>query len=193
MVPFVVGGGNDQSWPNGHALLSRYDKSSVGVVNIDAHLDVRPLKDGKTHSGSPFRQLLEEGLRGDHFVEFAAQGNQCSAIHAQYVLDQGGKIMWLSSLRVNLEIGSSHLVRRRDQLPNLLKRCWIHLAKISSSLLTLILSSEAIVRYHSIHHGLTSSGSERCSHDWIDLSRGIGYVFHRRQPSKCILHLHRPF
>lgn len=34
---------------------------SVGVVNIDAHLDVRPLKDGKVHSGSPFRLLLEDG------------------------------------------------------------------------------------------------------------------------------------
>lgn len=35
----------------------------VGIVNIDAHLDVRPLKENRTHSGSPFRQLLEEGLQ----------------------------------------------------------------------------------------------------------------------------------
>lgn len=56
------------------------------MVNIDAHLDVRPLKEGKTHSGSPFRQLLEDGrLSGKNFVEFAAQGNQCSATHVKYV------------------------------------------------------------------------------------------------------------
>ena len=97
-IPFVVGGGNDQSYPNGSALLDHAKgyvcaqspplspNSKVGIINIDAHLDVRPLKDGKTHSGSPFRQLLEdERFSGKNFVEFAAQGNQCSADHVAYI------------------------------------------------------------------------------------------------------------
>jgi formiminoglutamase len=57
-IPFVVGGGNDQSYPNASALLN-YSKS-VYVINIDAHLDVRPLKDNQVHSGSPFRLLLQD-------------------------------------------------------------------------------------------------------------------------------------
>ncbi|PRP81069.1 putative arginase, partial [Planoprotostelium fungivorum] len=100
VVPFVVGGGNDQSFPNGSALIESCEGQSVGVINIDAHLDVRPLKEGKTHSGSPFRQLMEEsGLEPQRFVEFAAQGNQCSATHVKYLTEKGGKIHWLSSLR----------------------------------------------------------------------------------------------
>ena len=58
-IPFVVGGGNDQSYPNASALLAQ--AKSVYVINIDAHLDVRPLKEGnQAHSGSPFRQLIED-------------------------------------------------------------------------------------------------------------------------------------
>ncbi len=56
------------------------------MVNIDAHFDVRPLKDGKAHSGSPFRLMLEDVLWAEargHFVEFASQGGQCSAEHAK--------------------------------------------------------------------------------------------------------------
>eukprot|EP01117_Protostelium_nocturnum_P006558 TRINITY_DN2362_c0_g1_i3.p1 TRINITY_DN2362_c0_g1~~TRINITY_DN2362_c0_g1_i3.p1 ORF type:complete len:250 (-),score=82.94 TRINITY_DN2362_c0_g1_i3:25-774(-) len=99
-IPFVVGGGNDQSFPNGSGLIDVFGKDNVGVVNIDAHLDVRPLKNGKTHSGSPFRQLIEEsGLSFKKFVEFAAQGNQCSAEHAAYVIDNGGEIVWLKDLK----------------------------------------------------------------------------------------------
>lgn len=60
-IPFVIGGGNDQSYPNALGMI-KATKGSVGVVNIDAHLDVRPLKDGKVHSGSPFRLLLENGI-----------------------------------------------------------------------------------------------------------------------------------
>jgi formiminoglutamase len=102
-IPFVIGGGNDQSYPNGYGLLKHYLKE-VGVVNIDAHLDVRPLKNDKAHSGSPFRQLIESPEfsapgSGNKFMEFAAQGSQCSAIHAKYVIDNGGEIVWLSQLK----------------------------------------------------------------------------------------------
>lgn len=58
-VLLSIGGSNDQSYPNVKSLLETYPSSRVGVINIDAHLDVRPLKDGKAHSGSPFRQMLE--------------------------------------------------------------------------------------------------------------------------------------
>jgi|JI10StandDraft_1071094.scaffolds.fasta_scaffold2170374_1 formiminoglutamase len=52
-----IGGSNDQSYPNVAALLGNAP-NKVGVINIDAHFDVRPLKEGKAHSGSPFRLML---------------------------------------------------------------------------------------------------------------------------------------
>ena len=98
--PFVVGGGNDQSYPNASALLERVGSSApVACVNIDAHFDVRPLKEGKVHSGSPFRLLLEDKrFQGCHFTEFATQGMQCSASHADYITQKGGKIVWLKEV-----------------------------------------------------------------------------------------------
>ena len=106
----------------------------IGVINIDAHLDVRPLKDGLAHSGSPFRQLLEDerfaaavnggtlAVDGDEgadgrssvqrqacplFAEFAAQGNQCSQQHADFVMQtHGQRIYWLSELRARIDADS---------------------------------------------------------------------------------------
>lgn len=95
-IPFVVGGGNDQSYPNASALLSHCAGQAVGVVNVDAHLDVRPTKDGQAHSGSPFRLLLEDPrFPGGNFVEFACQGSQCSKEHTDYVENKGARILWL--------------------------------------------------------------------------------------------------
>lgn len=101
-LPFVVGGGNDQSYPNARALLAHAAAlhRPVAVINIDAHLDVRPLKEGKVHSGSPFRQLLEdERFKPSRFVEFAAQGMQCSAVHADWLVQRGGRIVWLDAVK----------------------------------------------------------------------------------------------
>ena len=101
-LPIIVGGGNDQSFPNARALIEKFDTGRIGVVNIDAHLDARPLIEGKAHSGSPFRQLLEDkkfASDGGMFHEFAVQGNQCSHDHVKYVKSKGGQLTWLSYLR----------------------------------------------------------------------------------------------
>jgi len=97
-IPFVVGGGNDQSYPNAAGLLdfaSKTPGATIGVINIDAHFDVRPLKDNKAHSGSPFRQLLESNtfLSGaNRFIEFAAQASQCSVLHYNYIMESREKV-----------------------------------------------------------------------------------------------------
>lgn len=55
------------------------------------------------HSGSPFRLLLEtEGFKGENFVEFGAQGSQCSQEHADYVTNKNASIIWLSQMRNNV-------------------------------------------------------------------------------------------
>ena len=101
-LPIIIGGGNDQSFPNARALIETRHSGRIGVINIDAHLDARPLIDGKAHSGSPFRQLLEDHkFQGDKgiFHEFAVQGNQCSFDHAEYVKTKGGHLTWLSQIK----------------------------------------------------------------------------------------------
>ena len=99
-IPFVIGGGNDQSYPNARALIETRSGQQVGVINIDAHLDVRPLNSGQAHSGSPFRLLLEDSrFFADRFIEFAAQGSQCSREHANFVRQRNGRIIWLNEMQ----------------------------------------------------------------------------------------------
>jgi len=81
-------------------------------VNIDAHLDVRDLKNGQCHSGSPFRLLLNDpdfGKRNGNFIEFASQGLQCSAEHASWLVKKGGRIIWLDELRKGPTIKESFI------------------------------------------------------------------------------------
>lgn len=56
-VPIVLGGGHETAF--GH--FSGYAEAGLktSIFNLDAHADVRPLKNGKAHSGSPFRQAIE--------------------------------------------------------------------------------------------------------------------------------------
>lgn len=70
----VLGGGHDIAYPNGGALGAL--GSSVGIINFDAHLDVRPFVEQGRHSGSPFRQLIEDpnvNIPNGCFVEFGIQ------------------------------------------------------------------------------------------------------------------------
>lgn len=66
-------------------------------------MDVRPLKENKVHSGSPFRQLLQDcrfiACENAKFYEFASQPMQCSMEHVKFVKDNGGEIYWLSDIQ----------------------------------------------------------------------------------------------
>jgi formiminoglutamase len=107
-VPFVIGGGNDQSWSNGLGFLQYCLNNSYKplIINIDAHLDVRGLDDqGRIHSGCPFRMILEDprysSLQG-RFIEFSSQGSQCAAAHVKFVEDHNGTLVWMRQIRRKL-------------------------------------------------------------------------------------------
>ena len=55
--PIILGGGHETTY--GHFLGYATAGQKVHLLNLDAHADVRPLKDGLPHSGSPFRQAME--------------------------------------------------------------------------------------------------------------------------------------
>jgi formiminoglutamase len=57
----VIGGGHETAY--GHALGYLAHGRPVGLLNWDAHADVRLTLDGLGHSGSPFRQALDHPSR----------------------------------------------------------------------------------------------------------------------------------
>lgn len=94
----VLGGGHDTALPDGRALGKRVER--LGIVNVDAHVDVRiPTEDG-SHSGSPFRELIEDPTCcPDVLVEFGIQRFVASAHHIHYVRQQGHIVWMLDDIR----------------------------------------------------------------------------------------------
>jgi formiminoglutamase len=113
-VPVVLGGGHETAY--GHFLGYVAAGRPVGILNLDAHLDVRPYTDGHGHSGSPFRQALEHPsklLPGGHYVCLGAQPHSISRDHLQYVRDRGGVVRWAAEVRGSL---AEHFVEEHNRL-----------------------------------------------------------------------------
>ncbi len=99
-IVVALGGGHDVTYPlvqgfrNGLSGRDGQRGREAGLINVDAHLDVREKKNGKHHSGGSFRLLLEEGIvKGEHFAEIGIQSFAASRAHFDWVLQQGARIL----------------------------------------------------------------------------------------------------
>jgi len=88
ILPVILGGGHETSF--GHFLGYAMSEKPVTIINIDAHTDVRSLKNGLPHSGSPFRQAIEHnsGCCKAYHV-FGLNPASVSFIHYQYTKSAG--------------------------------------------------------------------------------------------------------
>jgi formiminoglutamase len=60
MFPIVLGGGHEIAFGHYNGIRSYLKKSkSIGIINFDAHLDIRPYPNGGS-SGTMFRQIYDE-------------------------------------------------------------------------------------------------------------------------------------
>jgi formiminoglutamase len=103
-VPVVLGGGHETAF--GHYLGYVRAGRPVAILNLDAHLDVRPCIDGRGHSGSPFRQALEHPTRplpGERYVCLGAQPSATSRAHLDFVRQRGGRVHWAAAVSRSLE------------------------------------------------------------------------------------------
>ncbi|WP_266079244.1 formimidoylglutamase [Haladaptatus caseinilyticus] len=90
--PVFLGGDNSLTYANAVHLLS--DESSLGVINFDAHLDVREVRESPT-SGTPYRQLFDSELGGglDAYACVGARHFETSTEYASFVREKGGEIV----------------------------------------------------------------------------------------------------
>lgn len=78
--PIVVGGGHDFGFPHALACLQNFPSKSISILNVDAHLDLRPAIP-KVSSGSPWYLLREHSAfssKKHKILEFGIQGH-CNA------------------------------------------------------------------------------------------------------------------
>lgn len=99
----ILGGGNDISYADGRAMSEVFGKDSWIGVNVDSHLDVR--SDQPRNSGTPYRQLLDEGLLlPRYFFEVGFQTHFCSPVYYNYLRDIGAHRISLEILRSRAEV-----------------------------------------------------------------------------------------
>lgn len=79
--PVFLGGDNSLTYPNARPLL---ESGSLGVVSFDAHFDCRA---GEPSSGTPYRQLFEDGL--DAFAVVGARHFENTTAYDEYLDGRG--------------------------------------------------------------------------------------------------------
>jgi formiminoglutamase len=102
-IPIVLGGGHETAY--GSFLGYVRAGMEVALLNLDAHLDVRPTLSGLGHSGSPFRQALEHPhrpLSGGRYACLGAQPHAVSREHLDYLRQRGGVVRWAEEVRGRL-------------------------------------------------------------------------------------------
>jgi len=93
IVPIVLGGDHSTSYATVAAACDRDDVESLGVIQFDAHQDLRHSHGGQPSSGVQFRELLESDaypeFMGEHFVQVGIRGFMNSREYMEYAADRG--------------------------------------------------------------------------------------------------------
>jgi len=92
MVPLILGGDHGTTYASVKALCNNIS-GKVGVIMLDAHLDVRISHHGEISSGTPFRRILEEipgkPVLPKNLVEVGINGWLSSKFATDYIKEKG--------------------------------------------------------------------------------------------------------
>lgn len=107
IVPIIIGGGHETAL--GHFLGYAESELPVSIFNLDAHADVRPLKEGKSHSGSPFREALEhESNCAETYLVAGLQPHSMAQVHLEFIKEKGGHHLFRDETNITSISGLFH-------------------------------------------------------------------------------------
>lgn len=78
IFPIALGGGHDMAYAHFmgiRAAIKDRAKKKIGIVNFDAHFDLRPVEE-QPNSGTPFNQIINALKQSDESVDYYAIGIQ---------------------------------------------------------------------------------------------------------------------
>ncbi len=103
-TPIVIGGGHDYGYPHIAAAADHFGAKEIGLINVDAHFDLRPFERGTMTSGSPYFRALEEGhILGANFTEFGLQEHCNDKSLLDYAKKKRVRSVFLSELPLDSE------------------------------------------------------------------------------------------
>lgn len=107
IVPIILGGGHETAF----AHFLGYAKSGLktSIFNLDAHTDVRPIKNGQAHSGSPFRQALEHGSNcAESYLVAGLQPHSVAKTHLRFIKEYDGHYLFRDETNITSISGFFH-------------------------------------------------------------------------------------
>ncbi|TBN02474.1 formimidoylglutamase [Hyunsoonleella flava] len=75
VFPIGMGGGHDIAYAHYMGLRQALPKKRIGIINFDAHFDLRPVE-SQPNSGTPFNEILKEFENKGEAVDYFAIGIQ---------------------------------------------------------------------------------------------------------------------
>ena len=111
----VLGGDNSVTRGGVHGLGKPLE--SVGLLTLDAHLDVRSTASGLTN-GNPVRALLEDGMKGQNIVQIGIQSFANSRSYSEFAKDSGVRQVGMEDV-----LGRGIVTVMTEALTSLSHRC----------------------------------------------------------------------
>ncbi|MBA2876634.1 formimidoylglutamase [Thermaerobacillus caldiproteolyticus] len=94
----ILGGDHSISFPAVSGFQKHWRK--VGVIQFDAHHDLRNLDDGGPTNGTPFRSLIESGtIKGSHLIQIGIRDFANSKTYTEYGKRHGVSIYTMKDVR----------------------------------------------------------------------------------------------
>jgi len=98
VIPIILGGDHSISFPSIAGFSSC--KGKTGIIQFDAHHDLRNLDDGGPSNGTPFRSLLENDvISGKQLIQIGIRNFMNARAYHDYAKEQGVTVYTMKDVR----------------------------------------------------------------------------------------------
>jgi formiminoglutamase len=98
----VITLGGDHSVSAAAIKAFQETRGRVGIIQFDAHFDLRNTEDGGPSNGTPFRQLIENGvITGDQLVQIGIRDFSNGKLYHDYAKDHGVTVHTMGDVKRN--------------------------------------------------------------------------------------------
>ncbi|MGD6959182.1 formimidoylglutamase [Rossellomorea aquimaris] len=118
-APFTIILGGDHSITTSTVKAIKEAKGTVGIIQFDAHHDLRNTEDGGPTNGTPFRRLLEEGhIKGEHLIQIGIRNYANAKAYHEYAIEQGVTVYTMKDVRQQpiVELIQDSLIQLESQV-----------------------------------------------------------------------------
>ncbi|KSU60450.1 formimidoylglutamase [[Bacillus] enclensis] len=99
-APFTIILGGDHSITTSTVKAIKEKKGTMGIIQLDAHHDLRNTEDGGPTNGTPFRRLIEEGhLKGEHLIQIGIRNYANAKAYHDYAIENGVTIYTMKDIK----------------------------------------------------------------------------------------------